>query len=65
MVNIIKKLKGSKTSLIGYSGFILCKWLFIAWGRHIHKQNTNMQTDFPEKVIETRCMLVPGLKSTV
>ena len=28
----IKKLKSSRTSLIGYSGFIPREWLLIAWG---------------------------------
>ena len=46
-----KKLKSSRTCLIGYSDFILCEWFLIAWGADIHTQ-TNMHTDFPDKRIQ-------------
>ena len=31
-----KKLKSSRTCLIGYTGFISHEWLLIAWGAHTH-----------------------------
>ena len=41
----IKKLKSSKTCLIGYSGFISHEWFLIAWGADTHTR-THTHTDF-------------------
>ena len=47
MYNIyIKKLKSSRTYLIGYSNYILCESLLIAWGRHTDTDlDINIHTD--------------------
>ena len=50
-----KKLKGSRTCFIGYSGLISCEWCFIAWGL------THPYTDFPPACSQH----VPGLKSVL
>ena len=54
-----KKLKSSRTCLIGYSGFISREWFLIAWGRththmHIYRLRRRKQpglTKYIEKVI--------------
>ena len=39
----VDKLKSSRAYLIGYSGFISCKWFFIAWGQ-THKHTLMRQS---------------------
>ena len=46
----IKQLKSSRTCLIGYPGFILCKWFLITWEVHTHTHaHTHMHIDFADK----------------
>ena len=40
-----KKLKSSRTCLIGYSGFISREWFLIAWGRAHTETHTQTHTD--------------------
>ena len=56
----IKKLKSSKTCLIGYSGFFSREWFLIAWGA-----DTHIHTDVRTKTMsrnQVRRPSVPGLK---
>ena len=56
----IKKLKSSRTCLIGYSGFISFEWFLITWGGDTHTRTYAYRLSGKKQFQETKHTPVKG-----